>query len=83
MIQHEILEAPVTVYNFQVEDFHTYYVGDNAVLVHNLCTKNPSGRAAMREAKRSVNIPMSQKPDVVQNVKMLGENGQTVFAKMD
>ena len=24
-----------TVYNFQVEDFHTYFVGENCVLVHN------------------------------------------------
>jgi hypothetical protein len=23
------------VYNFQVEDFHTYYIGTNCVLVHN------------------------------------------------
>ena len=37
LIQHEILESPVTVYNFEVEDFHTYYVSDSAVLVHNEC----------------------------------------------
>ena len=36
-IQHEILESPVTVYNFQVEDFHTYYVTNAGVLVHNSC----------------------------------------------
>ena len=28
-------EEPVKVYNFQVEDFHTYYVGENGVWVHN------------------------------------------------
>ena len=33
----ENLETPVTVYNFEVKDFHTYYVGDNSVLVHNMC----------------------------------------------
>ena len=39
-VQHEILESPVTVYNFEVEDFHTYYVGNNGgVLVHNDCYK--------------------------------------------
>lgn len=43
MVQHEILETPVTVYNFEVEDFHTYYVGNNAVLVHNKCYKNQKG----------------------------------------
>jgi len=31
----EILDEPVKVYNFQVEDFHTYHVGENGVLVHN------------------------------------------------
>lgn len=36
-IQHEILESPITVYNFEVEDFHTYYVSESAVLVHNKC----------------------------------------------
>lgn len=37
MIQHEILETPVTVYNFEVEDWHTYYVGNSAILGHNDC----------------------------------------------
>lgn len=78
-VQHEILESPVTVYNFEVEDFHTYYVGENTVLVHNLCSQ----RAAMRAAKRSVNIPMSQKPDSVMAIKMVGENGRTVFAQLE
>ncbi len=40
-IQHELLETPVTVYNFEVEDFYTYYVSADAindgVLVHNRC----------------------------------------------
>ena len=36
-VQHELLETPVTVYNFEVDDFHTYYVGDTSVLVHNKC----------------------------------------------
>ena len=33
--QEEIVETPETVYNFQVEDYHTYYVGSAGVLVHN------------------------------------------------
>ena len=37
LVQHEILEAPIAVYNFEVEDFHTYYVGDGGILVHNMC----------------------------------------------
>ena len=42
-VQHEILEAPVTVYNFEAEDFHTYYVSDSAILVHNKCVVNQNG----------------------------------------
>jgi intein/homing endonuclease len=37
-IQHELLESPIKVYNFEVEDFHTYFVGESSVLVHNECT---------------------------------------------
>lgn len=35
-------ENPVTVYNFEVADFHTYFVGDDSLLVHNkgCSTKN-------------------------------------------
>ena len=36
-IQHEILESPILVYNFEVADFHTYYVGESSILVHNTC----------------------------------------------
>ena len=42
-VQHEILESPVAVYNFQVADFHTYYVSGMGVLVHNSCS-NPYGK---------------------------------------
>ena len=31
----ENLDEPVKVYNFQVEDFHTYHIGENGILVHN------------------------------------------------
>ena len=34
-IEHEILEEPIFVYNFEVEDFHTYFVGSSGILVHN------------------------------------------------
>ena len=31
------LQEPVKVYNFEVADSHTYYVGEQGVLVHNVC----------------------------------------------
>ena len=33
----ETLKSPETTYNFEVEDFHTYFVSDSNVLVHNKC----------------------------------------------
>ena len=36
----EILKEPVTVYNFQVEGYHTYFVGNSSILVHNTCVKS-------------------------------------------
>jgi len=31
----EITDEPVKVYNFKVDDFHTYHVGKKGILVHN------------------------------------------------
>ena len=36
-VQHELLESPETTYNFEVDEYHTYYVGNESVLVHNKC----------------------------------------------
>jgi len=36
-VAHEPLAEPVKVYNFEVEDYHTYFVGHDGWLVHNLC----------------------------------------------
>ena len=41
-VQHELLESPETTYNFEVEGFHTYHVGEQSLLVHNKCgSDNP------------------------------------------
>lgn len=39
-IELEILKNPQKVFNFEVEDYHTYYVGKNSILVHNTCIKD-------------------------------------------
>lgn len=59
-VQHEILESPITVYNFQVEDDHTYYVGESGVLVHNSCAHKSSDWRKIRS-----NYWKSQPQDVV------------------
>ena len=77
-LKTEHVEIPETTYNFEVKDFHTYYVSHSNVLVHNVCEK-----AAMRAAKRSENISINEKPIEVKNIKMVGENGQTYYAKAE
>ena len=39
----EKLAEPITVYNLEVADYNTYFVGDNAVLVHNYENKTTKG----------------------------------------
>ena len=36
-LKTEHVEIPETTYNFEVKDFHTYYVSKEKVLVHNFC----------------------------------------------
>ena len=38
-IEIEKLDKPETTYNFEVEDYHTYYVSESGILVHNDCKK--------------------------------------------
>ena len=42
-IEIEVLAEPVYVYNFTVEDFHTYFVSELGVLVHNTCLVSKGG----------------------------------------
>lgn len=37
-VAFEQLSKPVSVYNFEVLDWHTYYVTDSNILVHNACS---------------------------------------------
>ena len=61
-IQHELLENPVKVYNFQVQDYHTYYVAESGVLVHNTCEKYGQGHGNKIHAKR---IPTNIKQFII------------------
>jgi len=51
-IEEVPLDEPIKVYNFEVEDFHTYYVSEQKVLVHNVCKKkNGSNNIQTKESK--------------------------------
>ena len=49
----EELEESVKVYNFEVEEYHTYYVGDAGILVHNKCWDDPPVK---KTSKKQVSI---------------------------
>ena len=44
------LSEPVKVYNFEVEDFHTYYVSEQKVLVHNTCAMTAKNSTSIASA---------------------------------
>lgn len=44
-VEKQILSQPINVYNFTVEDNHSYYVSESELLVHNMsCNDLPNGR---------------------------------------
>lgn len=43
--------TPFTTYNFEVEDFHTYFVGEKGVWVHNACSANGQLLISLHKAK--------------------------------
>lgn len=55
-VQHVTLvtfDEPVAVCNFEVEDCHTYYIGDGCWLVHNLgCNNLPDYQTSATRQKR-------------------------------
>ena len=89
-VQHEILEAPVEVYNFEVEDFHTYYVGASSVLVHNKCENkgvggkgwegDPTWRRNVKKVSEGGTITKLEGgiPTAEQGVKLIKQGGGTV-----
>lgn len=46
----DILDEEVEVYNFTVDNYHTYFVGEDEILVHNDCTINTKRNKAVRDA---------------------------------
>ena len=50
----ERLTTPETTYNFEVSDFHTYYVGETTVLVHNDCGPLSKEQAAIKSQEEAL-----------------------------
>ena len=89
LVQHELLETPITVYNFEVEDFHTYYVAANEdaafVLVHNSCKRDYQTNqtrqetikfGSEREARSFARTKVGHNPTVSDAGKLVSRNGR-------
>jgi len=48
----EQCKISIKVYNLEVEDFHTYYVGEDGILVHNTCSVSSQRRKAIKEVSK-------------------------------
>lgn len=46
----------IFVYNFEVKDFHTYYVCDSSVLVHNNCNEEPRKFSTIKDVTKKGSI---------------------------
>lgn len=77
-IEIESLKSPETTYNFEVADFHTYYVTDSNILVHNMCRAE-----AMKQAKEYLGIEEDAIPDSVDYIQIdRGVRGKPYKAKV-
>ena len=74
-VQHELLETPVRVYNFEVEDFHTYFVGDTSLLVHNSCSAKIHGNSKLSTRTQHGYIIRDTASEKKRNIAKVGISG--------
>ena len=71
----EELHEPVSVYNFQVENYHTYFVGDCAVWVHNKNCKPRSPKSDVVEKGENLDGSITYTKNIN------GKNVQVTYSK--
>ncbi len=71
-VSSERLLEPIRVYNFEVQDWHTYYVSDSNILVHNACSLKFARKSAAQIEKmlgaKSGTFHRIIKPDILKSV---------------
>ena len=74
-IEIQNLDSAETTYNFEVADFHTYYVSESNVLVHNDCPANKKALVELiKENGKSKPMSMNDAETLVQWGKEYGLN---------
>lgn len=59
-VEVECLDEVIKVYNFEVEDWHTYYVSGSEVLVHNACKKKLSDDFILGNNRKESNMLINE-----------------------
>ena len=73
------LSEPVKVYNFEVEDFHTYYVSEQKVLVHNTCAMTAKNSTSKQNSSDTKLLPA---PSSTKIAYASGKEGEVTLAKL-
>ncbi len=77
-VQHELLENPVKVYNFQVEDYHTYYIAESGVLVHNECGR-AGKQARLKELANDDKLSSSLRGEIKRDMNQIARGKRTTI----
>ena len=77
-IEVELLVEPQTTYNFEVEDYHTYYVGENEVLTHNKCVVKDGDYQAIVNEFNETEAPHAHILKNKKRVAVVGATGSIV-----
>ena len=73
----ETTEEPVKVYNFQVDDFHTYHVGNNNILVHNANPNSYGNGTSKIDLNKKPNVSNQKLKNIVNDI-YKGQNGPNI-----
>ncbi|MDR0751786.1 MAG: HINT domain-containing protein [Christensenellaceae bacterium] len=82
-IQHELLEKPIKIYNFEVQDNHTYFVGINCgIAVHNKCKNDVVGsyefRVKMEDGNEALYIGKGPETRMKQSMRQKDKLGEII-----
>ena len=73
----ELTEKPVKVYNFEVEDFHTYHVGEIGVWVHNANADYNLSETVYRKIGEDDTISFGENEETVKYRRVQGGDGSS------
>ncbi len=74
-------QNPITIYNFEVAEFHTYYVGEVSILVHNRNCQTVAEVLKQRKGSVMREFPSQFKNSTMDEVERLAKQGNKAAKK--